>query len=170
MIITCWYISKCLWCNVQGLCVISGFRRKVEENCALLGYYAAYSGDSVPTFRDNLFVPYSGVKNPCYFVPTFRDNLSVSSSGVKNLDISYRRFGTTYRSHFRGSRIRCNLLPTFRDNQSVPSSGAQESVLFLTYVSGQPIGLIFRGQESGYFLPMFRDNLSVPFSGIKNPL
>jgi hypothetical protein len=27
------------------------------ENCALLGYYAANSGNSLPTFRDNLSVP-----------------------------------------------------------------------------------------------------------------
>jgi len=35
----------------------------VHENCALLGYYAASSGNSIPTFRDNLWVPYSGVEN-----------------------------------------------------------------------------------------------------------
>jgi len=39
------------------LCRISGFRREVDENCALLGYYAASSGNSLPTFRDNLSVP-----------------------------------------------------------------------------------------------------------------
>jgi hypothetical protein len=43
-------------------CVISGFRRDVNEICALLGYYAAYSGNSVPTFRGNLSVPSSSVK------------------------------------------------------------------------------------------------------------
>ena len=37
--------------------MISGFRRKVDENYALLGYYAASSGNSLPTFRDNLWVP-----------------------------------------------------------------------------------------------------------------
>jgi hypothetical protein len=40
----------------------SGFRRDVDEICALLGYYSAYSGNSVPTFRDNLSVPFSRVK------------------------------------------------------------------------------------------------------------
>jgi len=29
-----------------------------SENCALLGCYAASSGNSLPTFRDNLSVPY----------------------------------------------------------------------------------------------------------------
>ena len=42
------------------LYVISGVRREVDENCVLLGYYAASSGDSLPTFRDNLLVPSSG--------------------------------------------------------------------------------------------------------------
>jgi len=30
--------------------------------CTILGYYAAYSGNSLPTFRDNLSVPSSRVK------------------------------------------------------------------------------------------------------------
>jgi hypothetical protein len=34
----------------------------MKKICALLGYYAALSGSSVPTFRDNLSVPYSRVK------------------------------------------------------------------------------------------------------------
>ena len=34
------------------------------ENSALLGYYAASSGNLLPTFRDNLSVPSSEVKNP----------------------------------------------------------------------------------------------------------
>jgi hypothetical protein len=41
--------------------VISGFRRDVDEIYALLGYYAALSGSSVPTFRGNQSVPSSGV-------------------------------------------------------------------------------------------------------------
>jgi hypothetical protein len=36
------------------VCVVSGFRRDVCEICALLVYYAAYSSNSFPTFRDNL--------------------------------------------------------------------------------------------------------------------
>ena len=37
--------------------VTSGFRSDVGETYALLGYYAAYGGNSLPTFRDNLSVP-----------------------------------------------------------------------------------------------------------------
>jgi hypothetical protein len=35
-----------------------------EKNCAFLGCYAVSSGNSLPTFRDNLSVPSSRVKNP----------------------------------------------------------------------------------------------------------
>ena len=38
------------------LCVISGFRLKLDI-CALPRCYAAYSGDSLPTFRDKISVP-----------------------------------------------------------------------------------------------------------------
>jgi len=41
----------------------SGIRREVDENCALLGYYAASSDNSIPTFRDNLSVPFSSVRD-----------------------------------------------------------------------------------------------------------
>jgi len=34
--------------------VISGFRHEVDENCVLLDYWAASSGNSLPTFRNNL--------------------------------------------------------------------------------------------------------------------
>jgi len=44
--------------------MIAGFRPEVDGNCALPGYSAASSGNSLPTFRDNLSVPSSGVKNP----------------------------------------------------------------------------------------------------------
>jgi len=45
------------------LLVISGFRRDVDEICALPEYYAVYSGNSLPTFRHNLAVPSSEVNN-----------------------------------------------------------------------------------------------------------
>jgi len=43
--------------------MISGFRRQVDEDCALLGYYAASSGNFLPTFRDNLSVSSLRVNN-----------------------------------------------------------------------------------------------------------
>ena len=42
-------------------CMISGFCCEVDEHYVLLGYYAASSGNSLPTFRDNLSVQFSMV-------------------------------------------------------------------------------------------------------------
>ena len=42
--------------------MIPSLRREVDENYALLGFYAARSGNSLPTFRDNLSVPPSTIK------------------------------------------------------------------------------------------------------------
>jgi len=46
--------------------LISGFRNQVDGICALLRNYAAYSGNSVPTFRDKLTVPKRRKKN-CHY-------------------------------------------------------------------------------------------------------
>jgi len=43
---------------------ISGFRRKADETCAILGYYAASGGTFLPAFRGNLSVASSRVKSP----------------------------------------------------------------------------------------------------------
>ena len=40
-----------------------GLPPRSAENCNLLGHYAASSGNSLPTFRHNLSVPSSGLKN-----------------------------------------------------------------------------------------------------------
>jgi hypothetical protein len=48
--------DKCIW-STGGICEISGFHRDEGEICAVLGYYTAFSGNPVPTFRDNLSVP-----------------------------------------------------------------------------------------------------------------
>jgi len=40
--------------------VILSLQRDVAENCALLCYYAASSGNLLTTFRNNLSVPSSG--------------------------------------------------------------------------------------------------------------
>jgi len=39
--------------------MISGFHCILDENCTLLGYYEASSGNFLPMFRDNLSVPSS---------------------------------------------------------------------------------------------------------------
>ena len=35
-------------------CVISGFRREIDDSCVRLVYYAASNGNSLPTYQDNL--------------------------------------------------------------------------------------------------------------------
>ena len=42
--------------------MISGFVREMGENCALLCYYTASSGNFLTTSGDNLLVPTSNVK------------------------------------------------------------------------------------------------------------
>ena len=33
----------------------------LDEDCAVLDYYAASGGNSLPTFRDNISVPFQGL-------------------------------------------------------------------------------------------------------------
>jgi hypothetical protein len=42
--------------------VTSGFRRDVDQICALLGYYATSNGNPLPTFLGNVSLPSSRVK------------------------------------------------------------------------------------------------------------
>ena len=50
-------LEKLIVAQLLRNCVISGFRRELDETCVLLGYYVACSGNSLPTFQDNLSVP-----------------------------------------------------------------------------------------------------------------
>jgi hypothetical protein len=58
---TCLHVKWHFSSTSKDLCVISGLSREADEICALLRHYAAQSGDFLPTFRDNLSVPSSGV-------------------------------------------------------------------------------------------------------------
>jgi hypothetical protein len=44
--------------------VVIRTKKIVGENCDLLGHYAGSSGNFIPTSRDVISVPPSGVKNP----------------------------------------------------------------------------------------------------------
>jgi hypothetical protein len=46
------------------LSMTSGFHHKIKENCTLLGYYAARSGNLLTMFPDNLSVASTRVMNP----------------------------------------------------------------------------------------------------------
>jgi hypothetical protein len=56
------FVSTLFLAIFLSCCVIAGFRREVEEKCALLGYYAAGNDDLLPTFQDNLSVSSSTTK------------------------------------------------------------------------------------------------------------
>ena len=64
------YSNPHVCCNVSVAAkyvvgsVPSRLLRAVDENCPLLGYYTASGGNFLPTFRDNLLVPSSRLKNP----------------------------------------------------------------------------------------------------------
>jgi len=61
--------------------VTSDFRRDVDEDCTLLGYYATNSGISLPTFRDNLSIPFSTTEEGhCHYHST---NAPYSSSSTR---------------------------------------------------------------------------------------
>jgi hypothetical protein len=80
-------------------CVVSGFRRDVDEICALLGCYAASSGNPLPTFRDNVSVPSSRVNKS----KKKAKKKGFFSCTQRSVTILYRRFGRRNRSHFQGS-------------------------------------------------------------------
>jgi len=71
------------------ICVISGYRLDTDDICAILAYYAAYSGNSVPTFRDNLYVPSSSFKKykSNELLDTWRRNKKLSRKVGKELPL-----------------------------------------------------------------------------------
>jgi hypothetical protein len=90
-------------CQGSGLCysggleenhvyVISGFRCGVDEDCALLGYYAASSDNLLPTFRDNLSVPSSFLKmGPINFPVTSKlGPIGFPAKSIRNYHYSLR--------------------------------------------------------------------------------
>jgi hypothetical protein len=96
-----WHYSNV---QITFFLAISGFRREEGDFCALLVYYIAYGDNSVPTFRDNLSVPSSGVKksymNPawtltqrvCRNVGTELPRRCVISQKTADLNISLLAF------------------------------------------------------------------------------
>jgi hypothetical protein len=63
-------------------CMFSGFRCEADERCDLLRYYAASSGNSLPTFRDNLSAPFSRV-----YIATVTDSMIIYKLYPKNKTI-----------------------------------------------------------------------------------
>ena len=97
------------------------YQSHLQQSRILLAYYAASSGNFLPTFRENLSVPSSS-----------QESLWLFTQWV--VVISHRRFGTTYQSHLQVK----NLSDLLRSQEWS----------FLTDVSGQPTSPIFNSQES----------------------
>jgi hypothetical protein len=53
-----------LFAKLFFTCAISGSRGAVHKIFAFLGYYVAWFGRKLPTFRDKVSVPYSRMKQP----------------------------------------------------------------------------------------------------------
>jgi len=63
----------------------------VFENCVLLGYYAASSGNFLPTFRDNISIPPSRVMNPSFgFLTLKKGPIRCPETLVRNFHYSLR--------------------------------------------------------------------------------
>ena len=71
-------------------CFVLHYEAMSLEICALLGYYAALSGSSIPTFRDNLSVPYLRVKKSNKKAGTFLGVLTLKDGN----DMLSRNVGT----------------------------------------------------------------------------
>ena len=73
------YLRHTFLKNLYISCMISGFICDIDENCILLGYYTASSGNALPVFQDNLSVQSSRV--PFVFL-TLKDGTDRLSQSV----------------------------------------------------------------------------------------
>jgi len=87
--------------------VISGFRREVDDNCALLGYYVASSGDSLSTFRRH--IPFK-VMQTSY--KNFHNALNANTNAGFNESWTYRKLLCP-----KSTKLKCLKLP-LNDNSS----------------------------------------------------
>ena len=98
---------------VKSICKTSVFRREVDVNWAPLGYYAACSGHSLPTFRDNLLVQFSKVKNPRRFLTKNPRRFFTFADGTDKLSRNVGKYHYTLRNspEDRSSRIYLQFPP-----------------------------------------------------------
>ena len=79
--------------------MIAGFHPEVDENCALLGSYAASSGNSLPTFRDNISVPLKMGPISCLVTPVRNCHYTLHNSPEESISQE------TFRSVMVGGRV-----------------------------------------------------------------
>jgi len=89
--------------------MISGFRREVDENCTLLGYYTARSGNSVQTFRSNIAVTFSRVKQSKSW-PLKMGTIGCTETSVRNYQSTLRKIPKESRSNYKYCHSRTPLI------------------------------------------------------------
>jgi len=82
---------------VHECCLLSN--GTVQGDCVLLGYYAAYNGNSLPKLRNNLQVESSRIKNPLMMGP-----MCCPETSVRNSHYTPRNVTEEGRSHILGGR------------------------------------------------------------------
>jgi hypothetical protein len=89
--------SKDGLCCMELVSLILGCRRDVDDFCTLLGCYAASCGNSLPTFRDNVLVPFASPSRNSY-----SDSWSVKIGPIHcpetSVNITTRRSVTSQKS------------------------------------------------------------------------
>jgi hypothetical protein len=81
------------------LCLISEFHLDVGDLWPLLGYNAACSGNTSPTFRDKLSVPSSGIKNLGISLPLQLRPIGCPEKSVRNYPCMVRNSPEERRRH-----------------------------------------------------------------------
>ena len=130
--------------SVQSLSLslsLSSSSSSLVENYALLGYYTASSRNFLTTFRNNLLVPSSGVKNP-FGNPLDSWSLKIGPIGcietsLRNYDYSLRNSPEERSSHLiRGGSLKSRHLWFFTYSADMtsrrPQSRAAPSLQQLT--------------------------------------
>jgi hypothetical protein len=113
--------------------VIWGFRHYLDEICALLGYYTACSGDSLPTFRDNLSVPPSRDLKKSEGTWIFWNSLKMGSIGCP--ETSVRNYQYT-------------LLNVPEQRRSLRHVLQRSSVCFLSWMETARVKRLFSSKSS----------------------
>jgi hypothetical protein len=122
--------------------VISGFRRDADENCAVLGYNAASSGNPLPTFQDNVSVPSSTFKKSTFW-PLKMGPIRCPEMSVKDYHSTLR-----YTPEDRRSVLKFHDVRTWR----WPTKAEICSVCFVTSKYACWIGVVLYGYLNFYYI------------------
>ena len=110
-------LRKSMKVHIKSWEFISVMAKCSRVNCALLGYYAANSGNFLPTFRNNISVPSSRVKNFfMFFTPSLLKigPIGFPKTSVRNYHYSLCNSPEGRRSHLlRGESLKSRVTMWF---------------------------------------------------------